>query len=244
MQPQSLKNQEFRQGALLCLSLILLLLVAGGALYLDREERETATAVLEVNEPEKPRMLRDIPISARAAYVLDVNSGTVLFAKNETAQLPLASITKLMTALVILESLPSEGALTLTARDLEVEGDNGFISGERWNIGDLLEYTLTVSSNDGANALANAVSGLQAGAATHALDSFTELMNERAAYLGLSQMYFLNPTGLDSTQNISGGYGSARDVAYLLTYLIKESAAVLEATSNRQDVYYSLDNRQ
>lgn len=186
-------------------------------------EQAAAVAAAESRATQQDQFA-SINLEARAAYVFDVHTDTVLFALNEEAQLPLASITKLMTALIVSERLPDNAAIQVGTESLEQEGDSGFIRGEVFRMQDLLAFTLIESSNDGAHALALTASG---GAD---ISTFVEAMNERALSLGLTQTYFRNPTGLDSTEKVSGGYGSALDTALLTAHLLKQYPRVIEQT--------------
>lgn len=165
-------------------------------------------------------------VIAKAAYVYDVQSGRSLFEKAGSAQLPLASLTKLMTVDTALEVLGTDAVLTIHEA-LEQEGESGFVKGERWKAGALAHFTLIESSNDGAHALGLATEktlGLEKG-------GFVDAMNRRARVLGLSQTYFLNDTGLDISPTTAGAYGSARDMALLVTALGSSSPTVVERST-------------
>lgn len=175
-------------------------------------------------------------VEAKAAYVYDVADEKVLFAKNERAQLPLASVTKLMTALVASELISEDTIITIGEDSVAVDGDNGFHVDEQWKFKDLLDYTLLVSSNDGAHAIAS-VAGSFSTNTTESLKGknsnqmFVDKMNQTAVSLGLTQSYFINESGLDTSTLIGGGYGSARDIASLLAYIIFNRPGLLEATA-------------
>ena len=166
----------------------------------------------------------DISINARAAIVYDARQQRILFEKNANAQLPLASLTKLMLALVAFETLPNDVNIVITPQALSAEGDSGLTVGEIWHLQDLIDATLIPSSNDGAQALALSMSD----------ESTTRavlMMNRRARELGLESMYFVNPTGLDESPTMAGAYASAKDVALLLAHLAQYEQAVLDGTS-------------
>jgi len=97
----------------------------------------------------------DISIEAHSAFVWDVNKQEALFGVNENVQLPLASLTKLMTAIAADDILPEESVVTIDGTALIAEGDSGLYENERWSFKDLIRFTLMVSSNDGASAVAN-----------------------------------------------------------------------------------------
>lgn len=186
-------------------------------------------------------------LEAKAVYVYDLNHKEMIYGRNEEVQLPLASLTKLMTAIVAAESLPNDTVVTVQAADLLAEGDSGLYPAERWRARDLLDFMLLVSSNDSAYILANAAgarrSFKEGSVNLSPREVFVGSMNEKAAELGLTQTYFLNETGLDKTDEVSGGYGSARDVAHLFAYALEYLPSSLNATSYPGVTFTSLENR-
>lgn len=166
-----------------------------------------------------------ISVEAKAAYLYDLTSGRVLYAKNEDAILPLASLTKIMMAITALQGMDAGEGITIPAASIALEGDNGLLAGEKWNLGSLLQFTLIESSNDGANAIATAYD------AKNAKGDFVKMMNTNAANLGLTSMHFLNETGLDVDDSTNGGYGSAREFAKLFDYAVRTYPETLSATA-------------
>jgi len=196
---------------------------------LENKKAELA-AVAEANA--RPDPFASVSLQAKAAYVVDLKSGKVLFEKNSEVELPLASLTKLMTAITALSVVPEGTIITIDKEDLELEGDSGLYSAERWRLGDLLGLTLVESSNDGAFAVASSVGIIEAGVDDKAVGraKFVELMNDKAKDLGLAQTYFNNSTGLDESATKAGGYGSARDIATLLGYAIDKYPDIFRNT--------------
>lgn len=205
----------------------------------------------EMHAPADPFL--NISLEARAVYVFDIKTGTVLYAKNENEKLPLASVTKLMTALLAREQMSESAVVTLTKEDLSAEGDSGLRSGERWRLGDLLNVMLLVSSNDAAHAVAGLIGGQgQQSASEDFRKHFIVMMNERAHALGLAQTEFFNESGLDvnETQNglpaiasaTAGGYGSARDVAQLFSELWEKYPETVEITAHKDARIVSQDD--
>jgi D-alanyl-D-alanine carboxypeptidase len=172
-----------------------------------------------------------VELQAKAAYVYDVRSQKSLFAKNAHAQLPLASITKLMTVLVAADLFHNEGLLAFGSEHSDVDSGSPFPSAQ-WIPNDVFTYTLIQSSNQGASTIAAAVGTMAPDSYEHsqARDIFIEHMNSKARELGLTQTYFINETGLDASQAVGGGYGSARDAAMLLSALAESSMQILEQT--------------
>lgn len=201
-----------------------------------KQSEVTAIPATEVTASASAAAYEGIELQAKAAVVYDVRAQRVLFEQNAEAQLPLASLTKLMTAIVATEALAYDTVIAVDAKALELEGDSGLYADEQWRAQDLLDFMLLVSSNDSAHALAASAGAavLQAQADPATKDfygAFIERMNTKATEIGLTQTYFLNETGLDATSEISGGYGSAKDAAHLLAYAIESAPEALDATS-------------
>lgn len=177
---------------------------------------------------------RAIELEAKSVYVLDLTTGQEIFNKNSEAQLPLASLTKTMTAIVALEAVPDFTNVRISNSSLREEGDSGFRVGELWPLRELLGFSLTASSNDGVRAIAE-VLGEQAQHQDQTAnptdrEKFVELMNLKSQNMGLSQTFFLNETGLDISSSTSGSYGSAKDVARLFGYALLKHGEVFEDT--------------
>lgn len=186
----------------------------------------------------------EVALEAKGAYVYDARTKQVLFAKNADQRLSLASLTKLMAAVVARDISPEYGTVTVTARALKAEGDSGLKGGERWELGDLLDFSLVSSSNDGIRAVALSLGALQELGASddEVVNDFVLKMNAKALELDLKNTYFWNDTGLDESDVKGGGYGTARDVARLLEYIIETRPELLEATREKETVVVSLDN--
>lgn len=154
----------------------------------------------------------DPDIQAKAALLVDANTGNIVYAKNEHQELYPASLTKIMTALLVLEAVDS-GKLSLDQQltasdsitDLDVDGSSAGIKvGEVMTVEQLLYCMLVVSANEACVILAEAVSG--------DVDTFVDAMNAKAQALGCENTHFVNPTGLHDSQH----YTSAWDL-YLIT---------------------------
>jgi D-alanyl-D-alanine endopeptidase (penicillin-binding protein 7) len=152
-----------------------------------------------------------LPLKSEAAVVLDPKKEEVLFTKNMEEQLPIASLSKLMSVLVFLECHPGlDGFATITEEDANESGFADLEVGETLALGDLLHACLMSSSNRAARALASA-SGL-------APEDFVSRMNRKAGELGLTNTFFCEPTGL-SEENRS----TALDCAKLLYFALQDS---------------------
>lgn len=189
----------------------------------------TETSVVQDDQDAPSDPFLALEIAARAAYVFDVQKGIVLYEKNGELQFPLASIAKVMSALVAREIAP-DAIVTITGENLAAEGDSGLLKEERWRISDLIDFTLMTSSNDGARALAS-IGAIGTGGGAKPEHLFVDYMNEKARALGMAQTFFLNETGLDEEVGISGAYGSAKDVATLFEYIIHVEPNLFSATT-------------
>ena len=209
-------------------------------------EDETVDSGQHILPPDK---FTDLNLVAKSVYVFKPETGEILYLKNSGAQLPLASIAKVMNAIVVGEYMHPDAVVEIPSRALDKFGSSGLISKEKWQIGDLANFTMMVSSNDGANALAAATAAFMKGTKNENLKEYTEnvkdfktVMNNKAKALGLTQTYFLDEAGLDLTDDISGAYGSARDVAYMFDYAIKNASKTMESTTVKDAWFTSLDN--
>ena len=174
-------------------------------------------------------------IEARAAIVYDIKNDKVVFEKNAHAALPLASLTKIMTGLTAFDTLPADARITIDQQAVNEEGDSGLTVGETWSLRNLLDFTLLVSSNDGAKALAAASTAFTKTITTDQVSgdagsTFIQKMNQKAKEIGLEDMRFNNETGLDVDQSTAGGYGSAKSVALLVEHIMRTAPTLFEAT--------------
>lgn len=143
-------------------------------------------------------------VTSTAALLMDAASGDILFAHNATSRLPMASTTKIMTALVALETLDLQKPVTVSARAVSTIGSKAALQqGEVFTVEQLLHALLVVSGNDAALALAEASAG--------SVEAFVAKMNNKAKSLGLTDTHFANPSGVNNSKHFS----SARDLAVL-----------------------------
>lgn len=154
-------------------------------------------------------------ISARAALVVDQRTGAVLYALRPGSRVAIASLTKIMSALVVLDQATDlDRLVTVPADANSLEGTRSWlVIGDQYRVRDLLSALLISSAADATLSLADAIGGSR--------DGFVRLMNLRATKLGLTGVSFTNPVGMDAP----GNYGTAYDVAALLTELWKSPLA-------------------
>lgn len=163
-----------------------------------------------------------------ARIIMEASTGTILESSNHDAKLPMASTTKIMTAIVCIEHTKPEEKVKITAQSAGTEGSSMYLkTDEIITVENLLYGLMLVSGNDAANALAIHVGG--------SIEKFADMMNQKAEELGLTNTRFENPSGLYS----EGHYTSAHDLAKLTAYALKnETFAKIVATKS-----YTADGR-
>ena len=149
-------------------------------------------------------------ISAECAILIDAQTGRVLYEKQAEEKSLIASTTKIMTALVICEQTNVLDRVKIPKEAVGIEGSSMYLKeGEVLTVQELLYGLMLQSGNDAAVALAIYCGGT--------VEGFTELMNDKAHRLGMTQSHFANPNGLDSP----GNYSTARDMAILTAYAMQ-----------------------
>ncbi len=194
----------------------------------------TSTAIIPIET------IALVKVKARSAFVYDVRTKRVLYQKDADAVLPLASITKLMTALVAHELVEAKQTVTIPKAAVQQDGVSGLREGEKMTTQALSDYAVLASSNDAAFALATAV-GAVLDPQANANQTFVNSMNIRATELGLPNLTFYNPTGLDLNTTQPGAVGTAREVSFLLDYILANYPSVLEPTTFTRTRVYSSD---
>jgi serine-type D-Ala-D-Ala carboxypeptidase (penicillin-binding protein 5/6) len=194
------------------ISLLLLANLNAGTLLpgmTDTQSSFTDTDLLEVNHvPVKDHNAIQPEIEAKSALVMDVGSGAVLFEKDSHKQMSMASLTKIMTALLILESHDLDEVVTVDENYAAMGEDKIGVKiwlkkGEKMTVGNLLIALLVRSAGDAALTLAKYHSG--------SVEEFVNDMNEKAQILNLKNTHFTNPIGMDNDDH----YSSAFDLAIL-----------------------------
>ena len=230
---------------------------SGGVLAHEGEKNTasiTANALVGVEEYENPVeiiLYKDpfefIEIEGEAACVFDTVTGEMLYEKNKNMILPLASVTKVMMALTARSVMDENDVVVIRPEDISLEGSSGFMTGEEWSFGDLLDFTLMTSSNDGASAIAAAAGAVYKARSIPSTDMsakeiFVEKMNEMAREIGMTNTTYNNETGLDITNSISGGHGTVYDMSLLYEYILRTYPDLLDATKRSHLEIVSLDN--
>lgn len=164
-----------------------------------RLEREYAENIRET--------LEDTPVLAKAVSVYNISQNKKIYGKNDEVALPIASLVKIMTVAIALNSYEMDDILSISPSAINQTGDYGLFAGERWTAYDLAKFTLISSANDGAYALWE-----------NNPDSFLEKMNGKARKIGMEDTFFSSFTGLDADLTKAGAYASASDVNTMAMY--------------------------
>ncbi len=189
------------------------------------------TALAEENE-EAPEQLY-----ARSAVLMDADSGRVLFGKEEREIRPMASTTKIMTCILALENQEEGQVVTASAYAAgRPKVKLGVKEQEQFYLRDLLYSLMLESHNDSAVAIAEHVGG--------SVEQFAELMNQKAAEIGCENTYYITPNGLDAVQGEGIHATTARDLATIMRYCIKQSPCreeFLEITRTKNYQFSDVD---
>jgi D-alanyl-D-alanine carboxypeptidase/D-alanyl-D-alanine carboxypeptidase (penicillin-binding protein 5/6) len=151
-------------------------------------------------------------VSAKSAILIDAHSGSVLFSYNSYTRLPMASTTKIITAIIAISHADMDTVVTIPAAAVGVEGSSMYLFlGERVTMRTLLYALMMRSANDAATAIAIEIAG--------SVENFAMLMNYTAARLGLTNTNFTNPHGLDHEEHFT----TAHDLAIITAYALQNS---------------------
>ena len=171
---------------------------------------QNPAAAAETGQQEEKEKLS---LNARAAVLMDADSGRILYGKNETMVFPMASTTKIMTLIVALEhNEPDQIVIASAGASAMPEVRLGVHEGERYRMEDLYYAMMLESFNDAAMMIAEGTVG--------SVENFAELMNEKAISLGCTQTYFITPNGLDAADEKGVHSSTAEDMAKIMRYAI------------------------
>ena len=208
-------------------------LFSGGCLRLKDEDAEAIYELSELNMPvliiDKKRDyyeystedITEFPeLSAKSYLVADLDSGYVFAEKNSSDPFPIASLTKLMTAVVVAENVNLEKSILIKEKMLEAYGSTeGLEVGKRFRVVELFYPLLIESSNDVAEALSYFLGR----------EKTVKLMNEKAKFILMKSTKFTDPSGFDS-----GNVSTARDLFYLARYIFNNRPPILEITKGNK----------
>lgn len=157
----------------------------------------------------------DLGLNAKSAILMEESTGNILYESNPDERVPIASVTKVMTMLLIMEAVDSgkislDDMVTVSENAMSYGGSTMFLeTGEQLTVNDMLKGIAVASANDGCVAMAEHLAGSES--------AFVDMMNEKAKELGMENTHFMNTNGLDEDDH----YSSARDVAIMSRELMK-----------------------
>lgn len=157
----------------------------------------------------------DLGLNAKSAILMEESTGNILYESNPDERVPIASVTKVMTMLLIMEAVDSgkislDDIVTVSENAMSYGGSTMFLeTGEQLTVNDMLKGIAVASANDGCVAMAEHLAGSES--------AFVDMMNEKAKELGMENTHFMNTNGLDEDDH----YSSARDVAIMSRELMK-----------------------
>ncbi len=157
----------------------------------------------------------DLGLNAKSVILMEESTGNILYENNPDERLPIASVTKVMTMLLIMEAVDSgkinlDDMVTVSENAMSYGGSTMFLeTGEQLTVNDMLKGIAVASANDGCVAMAEHLAGSES--------AFVDMMNEKAKKLGMENTHFMNTNGLDEDDH----YSSARDVAIMSRELMK-----------------------
>jgi len=203
---------------------------------LSIEKLDFSSIIANSSIPIKKESFVSPIINAKSSTAMDNQTGVILYEKNSHERRQIASITKLMTAIVVIEDLKEDemSSVVTVSQLANIEGGSQMFlrTGEQITVENLLYGLLINSANDAAVTLAEHNAG--------SVEKFVEKMNKKAISLGLTETHFQNPVGLDNSQN----YSSAYDIAKLARYaykneFIKKAAPTKEMKVQSSDQKYT-----
>lgn len=168
-----------------------------------------------------------VSTSAKATALINGHTGEIIFSQNADTRLPMASTTKIMTALLLAECNTPEKTIVTTKEMVTVEGSSmGLLAGDTVTYNDLLYGMLLASGNDAANTTAISVAG--------SVERFVEMMNDRARKMGLRNTSFVTPSGLDAAEH----YTTAYELALIAKEALNNDAFLAAASSRTATLCY------
>ena len=182
---------------------------------------------IEIQEEQETDTLNLAP-SSKSAIMIEASTGKVIYEKNADEQLSMASMTKMMTLLLIMENIENDNLkwdemITTSEHAASMGGSQIFLEvGEQMTVEDLVKGICIASGNDAAVAMAERIGGTE--------DNFVKMMNDKAKELGLKNTNFINACGLDANNH----YSSARDMALVAKELVKHDK-ILEFSGTYED---------
>lgn len=222
---------------------IVLLVLAGLPLIMYLADAlvvtESVSETLSIESPAKNKFFempdsninRDIYLNLKSAVAIDNKSGRVLYCQNAQKVYPIASISKLLTAMVVLDNYRPDTVIQISKKDARRSARSLFRTGTKVRMKDLLHAALLVSDNRAARAMARAIAG--------SYEKFAELMNKKTRQHGLKNTKMYEPTGLDERNR-----STAEDVARLVNAAYKKYPEIARITSLKKYVFKPVNRKR
>ena len=216
---------------------------------LEKPNNNITFGELLLSQPDAPvrnEAVGDTYIRAQSAIAIDANTGTILHYQDGKRKMAIASLTKIMTAVIVMENVKNldEEIATIQAEAVLTDGtkvgcpnsgyciSNRLQAGERVSVKNLFEAMLIGSANDAAVSLALHIAGSQ--------KEFAKLMNDKAREIGLADTNFCNPSGLDEEDRPNGCYSTAYDLARITAYSLRYDE-IWDTMTVKEREFYSED---
>src|SRR3989338_3723309 len=233
--------------AIIFVTLFLIAVVATALIIEYRQNPQESIAVAQTAAAGSVKDdFADVTLTAKSAVVLDLKTNKILFSSNPDVQLPLASLTKVPLAIVVSEVLAPDSVIRMPRDAFSSLGIERLSAGERWSVKNVTDFTLVASSNQGAEILASIAEKAIRDRYPEAEERDATLwrMNQLATELGLTNTYFLNESGLDVSESLSGAYGSSRDMAILFCYAASWYRSVFNGTAQNGIILEGADGSE
>ncbi len=188
--------------------------------------------------PNRPADLNhtNLNITAKSALAVNLNSKQILFAQNARQALPVASLSKIMTAIIALETTKPEQKMIVSHHALQDgEASMGLKAGEKLNLEELLYGLMLVSGNDAANVIAENIAGRQR--------AFVALMNNKAQLLGLNNTQYYNPHGLDENGQ-SPNHSTAYELSALTDWALSQYPLLAQVVATKEITFPASPDHQ
>ena len=218
--------------------LLVVALAVCGFMGVNQFKPEERTITINNDKIQHAEDTASFEVAAKSAVLVDAGTGKILFAQNEQEELPPASVTKIMTMLLVLEGVEHgrislEDVVTVSENAASMGGSQMYLEpGEQHTVEELLMGVAMVSANDGCVALAEHLCGT--------VEIFVENMNKRAKELGMNNTNFVNTNGLP----IENHYSSAYDIAVMTRELLKHESSHEWLTKKQAVVKIGLPGKQ
>lgn len=190
----------------------------------------------EIKEQRYEEYFKQIKLVADSAYVYDFTKQESIFSKNQDKVLPIASLTKIMTARTFKDDFKKLDYVFIKEDSLKQYGDEGLYAGEKWEVNDLIKLMLSASSNDIAQVFYD-----------YSKNTGVDLvadMNAKAKRLGYNNTHFYSPSGLDANDKTPTSFSTCADITQMINDTYFAYPSFFEDTTRLQSVLYSIDGNK